>query len=77
MNPDQDVPPPLTLRVNGTQERLDSATIAALLAARELAPNMRGLAVALNGHVVPRAAWATTVLHDGDTVEIVRAMQGG
>ena len=69
--------PSLTLRVNGRQERLASATLAAVLAARELASDARGVAVALNGRVVPREAWATTVLHDGDTVEIVRAMQGG
>ena len=68
---------PMTLRINGTPERLDTATIAALLTARELAPDTRGIAVALNGRVVPRNDWATTPLHDGDTVEIVRAMQGG
>jgi sulfur carrier protein len=63
------------VRVNGTEEKLADATIAELLSAREL--NIRGVAVALNGSVVPRAAWAATLLHDGDIVEIVRAMQGG
>jgi sulfur carrier protein len=67
----------LTLCVNGAQERLDAATLGALLAARELAPETRGVAVALNGRVVPRSDWATTPLRNGDTVEIVRAMQGG
>jgi thiamine biosynthesis protein ThiS len=33
--------------------------------------------VALNGAVVPRAAWKETPLHAGDTIEIVRARQGG
>jgi sulfur carrier protein len=69
--------PSLTLRVNGQQEHLASATLAALLTARALAPDTRGIAVALNGRVVAREAWATTPLHDGDSVEIVRAMQGG
>jgi len=69
--------PALTVRVNGQQEHLASATLAALLTARVLAPEARGIAVALNGRVVPRDAWATTTLHDGDSVEIVRAMQGG
>jgi sulfur carrier protein len=63
--------------VNGSQERLAVATVAELLSARDLAPDMRGIAIALNGRVVPRSAWATTKLHDGDTIEIVRAMQGG
>jgi sulfur carrier protein len=63
------------VRVNGTEENLAVATIAELLSLREL--NVRGIAVALNGRVVPRAAWPATALHDGDTVELVRAMQGG
>ncbi len=37
----------------------------------------RGIAVALNGAVVPRAAWPQTALKPGDSVEIVRARQGG
>ena len=39
--------------------------------------SQRGLAVALNGAVVPRAAWPSTTLREGDRVEIVRARQGG
>jgi len=38
---------------------------------------MRGVAVALNGRVVARAAWPTTTLAPGDSVEIVLARQGG
>jgi sulfur carrier protein len=66
-----------TLKVNGADEPLRAATVAGLLAEREIPTNGRGVAVALNGAVVPRAQWETTVLRAGDTVEIVRAMQGG
>jgi sulfur carrier protein len=45
-------------------------------AALEL-PNPKGFAIALNGAVVRRDAWAATPLNDGDQVEIIRAMQGG
>jgi sulfur carrier protein len=65
------------LTVNGVSEPLDAPTVAALLAARDIAPDGRGVAVALNGELVRRADWATTALNAGDTVEIVRAMQGG
>jgi sulfur carrier protein len=37
----------------------------------------RGVAVAVNGEVVPRAAWAGTALRDGDRVEVLSATQGG
>jgi sulfur carrier protein len=66
-----------TLKVNGADEPLSANTVAALLAEREVPTNGRGVAVALNGALVPRAQWATTALHAGDVVEIVRAMQGG
>jgi sulfur carrier protein len=65
------------LTVNGVPEPLDAPTVAALLAARDIAPDGRGVAVAVNGALVRRADWTTTALSAGDTVEIVRAMQGG
>ena len=49
----------------------------ALLAEKAVDTAQRGIAVALNGAVVPRAAWPTTPLKPGDSVEIVRARQGG
>lgn len=40
-------------------------------------PSPDGIAVACNGEVVPRSAWATTVIEGGDRVEIVTAAAGG
>ncbi len=37
----------------------------------------RGLAVAVNGQVVPRHAWDATRLAPGDAVEIVKLFAGG
>lgn len=36
-----------------------------------------GVAVAVNGEVVPRTSWAATVLEDADRVEVLVASQGG
>lgn len=36
-----------------------------------------GVAVALDGAVVPRTAWATTAVPDGATIEVMTAVQGG
>ena len=52
-------------------------TLEALLAEKAVDTGQRGIAVALNGAVVPRAAWPATRLNPGDSVEIVRARQGG
>jgi sulfur carrier protein len=65
------------IRINGTEEPLAAATLAALLAEKAVDVAQRGIAVALNGAVVPRAAWPDTQLKAGDSVEIVRARQGG
>ena len=65
------------IQVNGRSEPLATATLEALLAEKEVDTGHRGIAVALNGAVVPRAAWADTPLQPGDSVEIVRARQGG
>jgi sulfur carrier protein len=65
-----------TFSLNGKQQPLAAATVRALLEQEEIA-DARGVAVALNGAVVPRAEWDRTQLNAGDTVEIVRARQGG
>jgi sulfur carrier protein len=67
----------VTISVNGESETLAVATVAALLDEKEIGADARGVAVALNGAVVPRAAWRDTRLSPGDAVEIVRARQGG
>jgi sulfur carrier protein len=36
-----------------------------------------GVAVAVDGAVVPRAAWPATVLAEGARVEVLTAVQGG
>lgn len=64
------------ISINGADEALAAATLAELLA-EKAADGPRGIAVALNGAVVPRGSWPETKLQPGDRVEIVRARQGG
>jgi sulfur carrier protein len=40
-------------------------------------PAARGVAVAVDGEVVPRGEWERFELRDGQRVEVVRAVQGG
>jgi sulfur carrier protein len=66
----------MTVIVNGEARELDDgATVADVV--RALTDEERGVAVALNGEVVPRVAWPTTTLGDGERVEVLRAVQGG
>lgn len=34
-------------------------------------------AIALNGHVIPRSQYATTILKENDVIDIVIPMEGG
>jgi sulfur carrier protein len=37
----------------------------------------RGVAVAVEGEVVPRSEWAATPLREGQQVDVLHAVQGG
>jgi sulfur carrier protein len=63
--------------INGERRELgQSATIETAVAAIG-APDGRGVAVALDGEVVPRGEWASTEVRDGQQVEVLHAVQGG
>ncbi len=65
------------ITVNGTPRRFKGDSLSVLVAEAGIAPDRRGIAVAVNDRVVPRAAWARTVPRPGDLVEIVQPLQGG
>lgn len=66
----------MKLIVNGgPQEHPDDATLADVVAMLTAAPS--GVAVALNGVVVPRGSWGDTTMADNDSVEVLTAVQGG
>jgi sulfur carrier protein len=54
------------------RDAVDLVTVAATPAAAAA-----GVAAAVNDEVVRRAAWDSTVLADGDQIEILTAVQGG
>ena len=63
------------IRVNGDERAFQAMTIEQLIAALEIVP--RGIAVALNGELVRRSEWPSTLVSDNDQVEIVTAVAGG
>ncbi len=71
-----------SLSVNGERRPLGDGTLAGLLGAeavntQSVGSGARGLAVAVNGQVVPRHAWDATRLAPGDEIEIVKLFAGG
>lgn len=66
----------ITVHINGKPFELDAAVdIQRLLVQRGI--DVRVVAVAHNGVVIPRESLATVALTDGDQVEIVRMVGGG
>jgi sulfur carrier protein len=66
------------IRLNGEVSDVHAGeTVAALLGRLELSLDARGVAVAVDGEVVPRAHWASFSLPEEARVEVLTAMQGG
>jgi sulfur carrier protein len=51
--------------------------LTAVLVRLGLDEDARGIAVAVDGEVVPRADWPSFAVADGASVEVLTAMQGG
>jgi sulfur carrier protein len=66
----------IVLNGEGSQLRAGE-TVAQLLLDMGLDADARGVAVAVDGEVVPRAKWGSFVLAQDARVEVLTAMQGG
>jgi sulfur carrier protein len=63
--------------INGNPHEGAGRTVVAVLRVLELPADARGVAVAVDGEVVPRAGWETFAIPEGAHVEVLTAMQGG
>ena len=63
------------IRFNGAQEVFVEENVSEFLARHSI--EVRGIAVAINGEVVRRREWTTTLIPDGAQVEVVTAVAGG
>jgi sulfur carrier protein len=63
--------------LNGERSDLRAGETVAIALARLGVRTGGGVAVAVDGEVVPRAAWESFALPEGARVEVLTAMQGG
>ena len=64
--------------LNGEPHELtEGARVRDAVAAAGTPGDARGVAVALDGEVVPRGRWDDQPLEEGQRVEVVQAVQGG
>jgi sulfur carrier protein len=68
----------MNVLLNGEScELREGATVNDAVEASGAPPEGRGVAVAVNGEVVPRGQWTATELSDGQRIEVLQAVQGG
>lgn len=66
----------MDITINGAPRQVpDDADLAAVL--RDYGVAASGVAVAVDGDVVPRPAWPGTAVRPGAAVEVLTAVQGG
>ena len=68
----------MLITVNGESRQVaDGLTVAELVRHLGRDPQGRGVAVALEGEVVPRTRWSDIELGEAATIEVVNAVGGG
>jgi sulfur carrier protein len=68
----------MTIELNGRRVELGApTTVAAVVDRLGAGGERRGVAVAVDGEVVPRAEWEARTITEGQRVEALSAMQGG
>ncbi len=68
----------LKIKVNGEEKALEKeVNVMELLRLLDVEFREVGLAVAINGEVVPKSQYRQTLVKDGDSVEIVQLVGGG
>lgn len=67
----------MNVALNGESRELPAAATVMDAVVLAGADASRGVAVAVEGEVVPRSEWDSRELNEGDSVEVVRAVQGG
>lgn len=65
----------MTVTINGEEQTVESTTILDLLMHLDIDP--RRVAVELNMDILPKDAYRSTNLNDGDRIEIVHFVGGG
>ena len=63
------------VKINGEEWNVAGKTIAEYLATTKYDP--KRIAVERNGEIVPKAQYSSTVLQNGDSVEVVSFVGGG
>lgn len=67
----------MTISVNNQALEVEAQTLLSNVVFNQLGEKSKGIAVAINGQVIPKTSWEETVVNENDDILIIKATQGG
>jgi sulfur carrier protein len=67
----------MTISLNNQTIEVEAQTKLSNLVFQQVGENSKGIAVAINGQVIPKDSWMETPVNENDELLIIKATQGG
>ncbi|MDF3028822.1 MAG: thiamine biosynthesis protein ThiS [Fluviicola sp.] len=67
----------MTISLNNQTIEVEAQTKLSNLVFQQIGENSKGIAVAINGQVIPKDSWMETPVNENDELLIIKATQGG
>jgi len=67
----------MTISLNNQMLEVEAQTMLSNVVFQQLGENSKGIAVAINGQVIPKNSWQETAVNENDDILIIKATQGG
>ena len=67
----------MTITINNKQVEVVAQEVLQQIVFDQVGENPKGIAVAINGQVIPKDSWSETSINENDELLIIKATQGG
>lgn len=67
----------MTITINNKQVEVVAQEVLQQIVFDQIGENAKGVAVAINGQVIPKDSWPQTPVSENDDILIIKATQGG
>lgn len=67
----------MTISLNNQILEVEAQMMLSNVVFQQLGENSKGIAVAINGQVIPKNSWQETAVNENDDILIIKATQGG
>lgn len=67
----------MTISLNNQTVEIEAQQVLSNLISEQVGEKQNGIAVAVNGQVVPKVSWTEVTVNENDEILIIKATQGG